>query len=140
MNQELKEIEDTLKMVPDGEMTVLQAMTRIEEIVEDALNPVMTPITPGMTVRAPEEWELEQLAVACACERCERNNYLPTKDEVQEERDFLSQAGISVIEGYMTDSPGYCGPVYCVVWSGGPEIHTTYVIEKGRLVPATEGV
>lgn len=138
MNQDLKEIESIIAQHYEGDNLPNETIIKIDTIVRDSKNLGMTPITPGPTVREACDWELEQLAVTCALEKCHRNDFLPTQEEVQEERDFLSQAGVSVIDGYMTDSPGYCGPVYCVVWSGGPEIVTTYIIEKGRIVPAQE--
>lgn len=36
MNQDLRKIEGILSMVPEGAMTVYEAMTQIEAVVEDA--------------------------------------------------------------------------------------------------------
>jgi hypothetical protein len=35
----------------------------------------------------------------------------------------LASARIAVLTNYITDCPGYAGPLFLVVWSGGPEIH-----------------
>ena len=128
MNQDLKEIKDIITQQKQDGDYAYKAIEKIDAVIENAKNP-------GMKVRAAEPWELEQLAVACAVDKY-KENHLLTEADVQEERDGLSQAGVSVIEEYTTDSPGYQGTVYVVVWSGGPEIVTTYIIEKGRTVRA----
>lgn len=40
-----------------------------------------------------------------------------THDEVA---DMLESAEIFIKEDYMTGGPGYCGPVYIILWDGGP--------------------
>lgn len=47
---------------------------------------------------------------------------------------LIEGAAISVIDDYMTDSPGYCGKVMIVVWPGGPELTAVYNYNKwGKL-------
>lgn len=42
----------------------------------------------------------------------------------------LSQASIAKFENYTTDSPGYQGTVFVVIWSGGPELVSIFCYDK----------
>ncbi len=80
--------------------------------------------------------ELEQLAIATAENVCLEPLDGPTDEDLQTQRDFLSGAAIAAWDRYTTDSPGYQGTVYAVIWPGGPELVTSYYWEHGAIKEA----
>lgn len=79
---------------------------------------------PNSKVRAPEQAELMKIAAAVAPH---------TGQPLAEVLDLLHCASVAVFPDYCTGSPGYVGPVYVVVWDGGPEIITTLIERRGML-------
>ena len=47
--------------------------------------------------------------------------------ELQDNRGFLENAHILVVEKYISGSPGYVGPVYFVLFDGGPECYDVLI-------------
>jgi hypothetical protein len=45
------------------------------------------------------------------------------QNEPEEIADIRDTMRASVIRGYMSDGPGYFGPIYFIVFGGGPEFH-----------------
>ena len=58
--------------------------------------------------------------------------------EIEQEREFLSDASVAVFDDYMTDSPGYVGKVAVAVYAGGPEMvfSCTFDRETGKATVA----
>ncbi len=43
----------------------------------------------------------------------------------------LEGAAVAAFDHYTTDSPGYQGTVYAVIWPGGPELVSSFIRSKG---------
>ncbi len=52
------------------------------------------------------------------------------QESAEEITDIRESMRASVIRSYMSDGPGYYGPVYTVVFGGGPEFH--YILTNYR--------
>jgi hypothetical protein len=59
----------------------------------------------------------------------------PDEDDRNEVAGQVRQAGISVIDNYITDGPGYAGRIMFVVWSGAPEIHEVLLLSAKDGIP-----
>lgn len=72
----------------------------------------------------PSRAELDEIAATVA---------EPSEKATVEE--LLENAAIAKFSGYITDGPGYSGPVYVIVWPGGPEIVDVLTRDRaGKLV------
>lgn len=77
--------------------------------------------TPGCWPRRPTPEELTEIAVCCAKQG-------PDLETVE---GHLQGAAVAAFDHYTTDSPGYQGTVYAVIWPGGPEIVSSFIRSKG---------
>lgn len=46
-------------------------------------------------------------------------------------RGHLEGSAVAAFDHYTTDSPGYQGTVYAVIWPGGPELVSSFIRSKG---------
>lgn len=76
--------------------------------------------------RVPTEEERAEL-IAYKAKISYRN---PTKDDLEQEKDFVENASIAVFDNYITDGPGYAGKVMIVIWSGDPSFTETYTWDR----------
>ena len=85
-----------------------------------------------MNPRKPTKQELQEL-IAYEIQQEE-----PTEEELEEEKEtvegWVENAGVSVFDGYNTESPGYSGKVMVVVWPGSPAMTSTYIWEQKKVV------
>lgn len=49
-------------------------------------------------------------------------------------RGHLEGAAVAAFDHYTTDSPGYQGTVYAVIWPGGPEIVQSFIRHPGNYI------
>lgn len=79
--------------------------------------------------RWPSSSELEAIAFALCDE------LLATAEERDETRSHI--AGAVIFDDYMTDTPGYRGPVALVLFDGGPELIASLTWDKaaGAWIP-----
>jgi len=49
-------------------------------------------------------------------------------------RGHLDGAAVAAFDNYTTDSPGYQGTVYAVIWPGGPEIVSSFIRHPGNYI------
>jgi hypothetical protein len=54
-------------------------------------------------------------------------------NEPEEIEDISESANILVLDHYMSDGPGYMGPIFFVVFGGGPEFHLVLIRHEGQL-------
>ena len=83
--------------------------------------------------------ELEELAQASARSALIEWALIDSKhkaSEIQIQRDFLEGAAVAAWDHYTTDSPGYQGTVYAVIWPGGPELVSTFIRHDGGIMEA----
>ena len=78
----------------------------------------MTKITPGG--REPTLLELDQLL------EHQLDSQWADGSDYDTWVDWIARARIVVIEGYVSDTPGYTGNVMVVIWPGGPELVSIY--------------
>lgn len=76
-----------------------------------------------MNPRQPTEKEKQELVTYWAA----RMSPDATKDEVQQQEEFVESAAIAVFDRYITDGQGYAGKLMTVVWSGSPSFYSVYV-------------
>jgi hypothetical protein len=67
----------------------------------------------------------------------------PTQEERDEEEENIDRIWICVFDDYITDGPGYAGPVMVVVWGGDPSFTETYIwmreiLPNQQYVPISE--
>ena len=68
--------------------------------------------------------ELLEIALCCA----------KGGPDLETVRGHLDGAAVAAFDNYTTDSPGYQGTVYAVIWPGGPEIVSSFIrTEAGDL-------
>jgi hypothetical protein len=72
---------------------------------------------PGVNPRRVTEQELTEIAKCCAIGG-------PDLETVE---GHLQGAAVAAFDHYTTDSPGYQGTVYAVIWPGGPEIVSSFI-------------
>lgn len=56
--------------------------------------------------------------------------YWGMEEEVEDIRDTMN---VAVVRDYISDGPGYWGPIYFVVFGGGPEFHVVLIKWEGNL-------
>jgi hypothetical protein len=79
---------------------------------------------PGVNPRRVTEQELTEIAECCARQG-------PDLETIE---GHLQGAAVAAFDHYTTDSPGYQGTVYAVIWPGGPEIVSSFIrAEAGDL-------
>ena len=83
-------------------------------------------MTTTHTPRGPNEQELQELA-AYVVDKTLRSY---TSDDIGDMLMQLEDTYIAVFENYITDCPGYAGPLMVVVWGGGPEYHEVYIWQR----------
>jgi len=93
----------------------------------------------------PADWRIEPIADpivtpsprdATPLERKHLVAYLTDLMNGQDEAEAIAEAQearICVFDHYVSDSPGYRGPVMVVVYSGGPNVHECYIWDNGQL-------
>lgn len=72
---------------------------------------------PGVNPRRVTEQELTEIAECCARQG-------PDLETIE---GHLQGAAVAAFDHYTTDSPGYQGTVYAVIWPGGPEIVSSFI-------------
>lgn len=78
------------------------------------------------TVRKPTEEELDGIAKCLA-------KYHGATVPDSELMDCLELSFITVLDGYITDTPIYSGPIFTIHWSGYHTFHTMIGREVGRV-------
>lgn len=75
-------------------------------------------------MRLPNDKEKQELL-----EHVIKNKYVgePTKEEIQDEKDCIDGVWVCVFEDYITDGPGYAGPIMVVVWGGSPSFVEAFI-------------
>ncbi len=68
--------------------------------------------------------ELLEIALCCA----------KGGPDLETVRGFLEGAAVAAWDHYTTDSPGYQGTVYAVIWPGGPEIVQSFIRHPGNYI------
>lgn len=81
---------------------------------------------PGVNPRRVTEQELTEIAECAA-------KLGPDQETIE---GHLQGAAVAAFDHYTTDSPGYQGTVYAVIWPGGPELVSCYIRSKGEVIEA----
>lgn len=68
--------------------------------------------------------ELLEIALCCA----------KGGPDLETVRGHLDGAAVAAFDNYTTDSPGYQGTVYAVIWPGGPEIVQSFIRHPGHYI------
>jgi hypothetical protein len=101
------------------------AMRRYYELAMRAMDGEEEKGKPDYHITYINKEELDKLAVLFATNMYEN----PTEEDVTVTREELESAFIGKFTDYITSGPGYRGPVYFIVWDGGPNCFDVVTVD-----------